>query len=540
MSSHLENIPSITGNLGDPVTILNEFVLDTEQIDGGTRLNITSLKTNEVQTVDIMNGIPAQANAANQILVTDENSNTVWQERTHYEGLETAENVLQLEGDDNTELMVTAPIVPFPDDGSKITIRYNGTDYTTTAVAIPEDIVGISGIIGAGNLTAMGIEDSDESLPFLIVMIPSALSSQVGGYYGMFGALDGAEIVSVSIVTTGTVVHPLDDKYMGIGDFVITVAKDYTVSVEGSFADAWAMDERKLASSIKVVTPWESAWYADGYSVRSVTKVDLTDSPYYPLAMIIVDVDEYQELVDPGTPLASVTWRITWQGMNGKTAITLRKVYGLPDFGQQAVTTDYVNATHYLKHNAGSTSWSAVSLEKFAEDCPVQSVNSKIGAVKLTASDVGAEPVLGTFELIEQITVEEAVASITRSTAPDGTGLSLKAVCIKMWAPAATSKTGYMFCMNASGERIGGANITGMSQTSEVVSTMTCYPLFGRWFSICFKGVTNDSGSASVGVNPYLCLNSAVVDSPCISSIEIGVPNLIEAGTVIDIYGVKI
>ena len=55
MSSYLEGLPSIVGNLGSPVTILNEFVLEAKEIDGGTRLVITSLSSGEVQTVDIMN-----------------------------------------------------------------------------------------------------------------------------------------------------------------------------------------------------------------------------------------------------------------------------------------------------------------------------------------------------------------------------------------------------------------------------------------------------------------------------------------------------
>lgn len=443
MSTHLEKLPSITGKIGDQVTVLNEFVLSTSEIENGTQLTISSLRTGEVQTINIMNGhtpvkgqdywttadqaeikrVAEEAASAvietdtpHQMFVTDKNGSATWQARTHYESVETAENVLLLAGDDPTEKMIAAPVVPYPSPNSSITVRYNGTDYITTAVEVPEEAVGIAGVIAAGNLSAMNIDGGDASLPFVIALIPPAFSAQLGGAYGLFGALDSPESVSVSLITTGNVIHPLNDKFMGIGDFVITVEKDYTVSVEGSFADAWALDERKLASSIKVVTPWNSIWYADGYSVKSVTKVDLTDSPYYSAAMIIIEVDEYLDLVDPGTPIPPVTWRIKWLFSNGESAISMRKVYGLPDFEQPAVGSGTKNTTHYLRHDAGSVQWSPVSLEDFAKDCPVQSVNSKTGAIQLSASDVGAQPA-GDYALRSEVPSAAALkAALTSET----------------------------------------------------------------------------------------------------------------------------
>ena len=54
MNSYLENLPSITGNLGDSIIIFNEYVLKPTKIEGGTRLTIS--RDNEVQTIDIMDG----------------------------------------------------------------------------------------------------------------------------------------------------------------------------------------------------------------------------------------------------------------------------------------------------------------------------------------------------------------------------------------------------------------------------------------------------------------------------------------------------
>ena len=55
MNSYLENLPSITGNLGDSIVIFNEYVLKPTRIEGGTRLTIS--RDNEVQTIDIMDGL---------------------------------------------------------------------------------------------------------------------------------------------------------------------------------------------------------------------------------------------------------------------------------------------------------------------------------------------------------------------------------------------------------------------------------------------------------------------------------------------------
>lgn len=56
MSSYLENLPSVIGNLGEQVTIMHEFVLVATDIEGGIRLTITSLLSGDVQMVDIMDG----------------------------------------------------------------------------------------------------------------------------------------------------------------------------------------------------------------------------------------------------------------------------------------------------------------------------------------------------------------------------------------------------------------------------------------------------------------------------------------------------
>lgn len=56
MNSYLENLPSIVGNMGEQITVLHEFVLTSTEISGGTRLTITSLRTGEVQVIDLMDG----------------------------------------------------------------------------------------------------------------------------------------------------------------------------------------------------------------------------------------------------------------------------------------------------------------------------------------------------------------------------------------------------------------------------------------------------------------------------------------------------
>lgn len=102
--------------------------------------------------------------------------------------------------------------------------------------------------------------------------------------------------------------------------------------------------------------------------------------------------------------------------LNGESAISMRPVYGLPDFEQPCVTDGNKNTTHYLRHDAGTTRWSPVSLETFAKDCPVQSVNGKTGAVQLTASDVGAQPAGDYAQRSELPSVDSLKASLTSET----------------------------------------------------------------------------------------------------------------------------
>lgn len=56
MSSHLEALPSIVGNLGEAVMIMHEYVLLTTRTDAGVQLTITSLTSGDVQQVEILDG----------------------------------------------------------------------------------------------------------------------------------------------------------------------------------------------------------------------------------------------------------------------------------------------------------------------------------------------------------------------------------------------------------------------------------------------------------------------------------------------------
>ena len=261
MNSYLEGLPSIVGNLGTPVTILNEFVLETKEIEGGARLTITSLSSGEVQTVDIMNAhtpekgvdywtesdqqeivreaaaalpldttllqpgkaadagavgdaldaleekyderIP-EAGAANQILATDENGHVQWQEKTHYSTY-TQETVFEEYTIENQsgawirdQSLLTDVVA-----GSAYTVVYNGKEYNL--IAYNDENFGPS--LGNVSILSSG-EDTGE--PFYFGNLSRAIS-QILAYF----TTDGPHVFSIRGTTEK--VTPLPGKYVGGG-----------------------------------------------------------------------------------------------------------------------------------------------------------------------------------------------------------------------------------------------------------------------------------------------------------------------------------
>lgn len=74
-------------------------------------------------------------------------------------------------------------------------------------------------------------------------------------------------------------------------------------------------------------------------------------------------------------------------------------------------------------------------------NAPVLSVNGQTGEVELTAADVGEEPKSGAYELIDEITFEEAAALIVTEE-PDGTPYKFAKLLLLCSAPAGNENPG--------------------------------------------------------------------------------------------------
>ena len=280
MSSYLEGLPSIVGNLGSPVTILNEFVLEAKEIDGGTRLVITSLSSGEVQTVDIMNahtpekgvdywtesdkqeivqaaaaaipmddtlshtGKAADAGAvgtalddfekrmerlspeptrANQILATDESGNVHWQDKTHYstfsqETVFEEYTVADQSGAWIRDQSLLADVVA----GAEYTVTYNGTDYTL--IAYNDANFGPS--LGNVSILSSG-EDTGE--PFYLGNLSRAIP-QILAYF----TTNGPHVFSIK--GTSEKVKPLPGKYVGGGVYPGKGLYATTIGTESAYA----------------------------------------------------------------------------------------------------------------------------------------------------------------------------------------------------------------------------------------------------------------------------------------------------------------
>lgn len=284
MSSYLEGLPSIVGNLGSPVTILNEFVLEAKEIDGGTRLVITSLSSGEVQTVDIMNahtpekgvdywtesdkqeivqaaaaaiplddtlshtGKAADAGAvgtalddfekrmerlspeptgANQILATDESGNVHWQDKTHYstfsqETVFEEYTVADQSGAWIRDQSLLADVVA----GAEYTVTYNGTDYTL--IAYNDANFGPS--LGNVSILSSG-EDTGE--PFYLGNLSRAIP-QILAYF----TTNGPHVFSIK--GTSEKVKPLPGKYVGGGVYPGKGLYATTIGIESAYASGQA------------------------------------------------------------------------------------------------------------------------------------------------------------------------------------------------------------------------------------------------------------------------------------------------------------
>ena len=204
---------------------------------------------------------------------------------------------------------------------------------------------------------------------------------------------------------------------------------------------------------------------------------------------------------------------------------------------------------------------------------PVQSVNGKTGAVRLSASDVGALPadtpipapytlptasdtvkggvkvgeglqmtgdVLGVvpegeYELIEKIT--STGAAIMRTNEPDGTPYNFKAVLIRLLSPGSITGRGLVYTY--SGVLMVGIMLLTPVDTGEPQrSCMDCYARNGLWHVEEFPWtpyVTN-SEMTQISINAATSYTHTQQEAPTITRV---VAMSLDAGITIEILGAR-
>ena len=148
----------------------------------------------------------------NQMLVTDQNGNMVWQGRTHWKEEGYTEILPEITVSGEEELYI---LEPFKSDlvvGETYTVKYNGTEYRCVGRELP--IEGVTTVC-LGNLGAiLGDETLMTEDPFIIVWFPKFFADSMGGLYGVVYDLEGAASATVSVNGMAEVYHPIERKYL--------------------------------------------------------------------------------------------------------------------------------------------------------------------------------------------------------------------------------------------------------------------------------------------------------------------------------------
>lgn len=231
-------------------------------------------------------GLPETAAPLKQ-LVTDPDGKVTWGDPIAYKYAGKVESeipVAAVDGNEDgvsDEFYLTTPWAVDPVAGAKWDIVYNGAPHTCElvdmSVLMPDFPAGMAFV--AGNLAAVGEVPegtaNNPDAPFCLQIISNDLGASEGGY-GMIVPMDGASSVTLAIAQDGILLKTLDPELMGQKRFDITITKeehaDATFSSEIDFLTAWAMDERDLAASIRIVEI-EYGKTQGQHSVKTVTKV---------------------------------------------------------------------------------------------------------------------------------------------------------------------------------------------------------------------------------------------------------------------------
>ena len=151
-----------------------------------------------------------ETNASYQMLVTDSEGNTKWEERTHYaeqvEGVVLEETALTIT--DNGIAYLTTPFTNSVSNGLTYIVTYNGTPYE--CIGSYAEYSGVA-TVGLGNLSFFGGETTND--PFALLVVPAEMVEGFGVSAGIL-PLDGSTTFTITITGISEIIHRIDEKYI--------------------------------------------------------------------------------------------------------------------------------------------------------------------------------------------------------------------------------------------------------------------------------------------------------------------------------------
>ena len=168
------------------------------------------LKTilNNISTVlNRIAGVVKTPTGANQTLVTDENGQSKWVKRTHWEVEKTGwllENYYpQLYQNGEFDILTPFSLTA----GESYDVVFNGVEYLNL----------VAQIVGSGQLPTIGnINEEDDGPPFVIQSFPYPS----GGWYGSVFSLEGLEEVEVSVRGRTFEAQKIPVKYIPVNEIM--------------------------------------------------------------------------------------------------------------------------------------------------------------------------------------------------------------------------------------------------------------------------------------------------------------------------------
>ena len=469
MSSYLENLPSITGNLGDSIVIFNEYVLKSARIDGGTRLTIS--RDNEVQTIDIMDGYTPQkgidywtdddkaefrdeaSNAALTAISVDTSlsesgkpadaaavgsvvSNlsqavkSLTENGTGIPAVSTPSKQLVTDCDGNpgweerthyayttvSDLLPECSMTLVEESAGLIMQDFDGTPIPNETYAVEWNGIVYSckaidfemdGIrsIYFGNGAPLGLEAAEA--PFMILMVPEAYRDQLEGASAIVYILDGSTEATLKINGKVEIVKPLDPKYLS----GMRCQNLILLSTNGEHLSKGVA----LTPSVPFAAAWEMDDAELQTAIRIVEERDTSANYCAVYGVTRFQSDHWMNTIQMSCTLFNDVNQgfelvIQWydDGNMGNCSVTNR--YGLlPDVSQNS-------ESYYLK--SSGTTWSTQTIDFLREDIGIDA--QAVGAANAgKLLYVGSEGLLVPLTLGDGLEIVDGVLKLSASDSSD-------------------------------------------------------------------------------------------------------------------------